>query len=172
MDLETAIRSRRNVRRLGGAPLDRAAIEGLLDLARWAPNHHLSNPWRFRVVGPQTAARLRELAEAQHPGSGAKISAPTLVVVSAIVSDDPHRLQEDLLATGIAAYIVTLAAHGRGLASHWRSPAVLRTPHGRAAIGIEEGAEQVVGMIHLGTQVGPVGDPDRTPAAELATYLP
>ena len=39
-------------------PVDRATLDELLDLARWAPNHHLTNPWRFRVVGP-AGARAR-----------------------------------------------------------------------------------------------------------------
>ena len=30
----------------------------LLELARWAPNHHLTEPWRFRVLGPETFDRL------------------------------------------------------------------------------------------------------------------
>ena len=25
----------------------------LLELGRWAPNHHVTNPWRFRVVGSE-----------------------------------------------------------------------------------------------------------------------
>ena len=52
----------------------------LLELARWAPNHHLTAPWRFRVVGP---AALERLKEAAGPEGAAKLDrAPTLVVVS------------------------------------------------------------------------------------------
>ncbi len=32
----------------------------LFELARWAPNHNLTNPWRFRVLGPEALARLKE----------------------------------------------------------------------------------------------------------------
>ena len=36
----------------------REVVEELLELARWAPNHHLTEPWRFRVLGPETFERL------------------------------------------------------------------------------------------------------------------
>ena len=42
-----------------------------------------------------------------------------------------------------------LAAHARGLAGYWRTPAVLRTPEGRAAAGVP-GGERVIGLLHLG----------------------
>ncbi len=52
VEVENAIRTRRTVKAFGPEPVDRAILEELLELARWAPNHHLTNPWRFRVVGP------------------------------------------------------------------------------------------------------------------------
>ena len=53
MDVETAIRTRRTHKAFGPEPLPREELEELLELARWAPNHHLTAPWRFRVVGPE-----------------------------------------------------------------------------------------------------------------------
>ena len=47
-------------------------------------------------------------------------------------SEDPIEREEDSHAAAVAAYIVLLAAHGRGLAGYWRTPAVLRTEAGRA----------------------------------------
>ena len=62
--------------------------------------------------------------------------APTLIVVTAALAGDPLQDEEDLHATAVAAYIVLLAAHARGFAGYWRTPAVLRTTEGRAAIGL------------------------------------
>ena len=53
------------------------------------------------------------------------------------------------LASAVAAYIVLLAAHARGFAGYWRTPAVLRTPEGRAAVDVP-GNEHVIGLLHLG----------------------
>ena len=78
MDVEEAIRSRRTHKAYASEPLDRATLDELLELARWAPNHHLTNPWRFRVVGPEALAGLKEAAG---PEAAAKLDrAPTLVV--------------------------------------------------------------------------------------------
>ena len=80
MDVETAIRTRRTHKAFAPEPLPREEIEELLELARWAPNHHLTAPWRFRVVGPAALARLKEAAG---PEGAAKLDrAPTLIVVS------------------------------------------------------------------------------------------
>src|SRR5881397_2337578 len=51
VELEQAIRSRRTVKAFGREPVERETLEELLELARWAPNHNLTNPWRFRVLG-------------------------------------------------------------------------------------------------------------------------
>ena len=79
MDVEKAIRTRRTHKAFSPVPLDAATLDGLFELASWAPNHNLTNPWRFRVLGPRTLARLKDLAEELSPGSAAKLDrAPTL----------------------------------------------------------------------------------------------
>ncbi len=88
--------------------------------------------------------------------------APTLVLATAKLAGDPLQDEEDLLATGCAVYAVLLAAHGRGLASYWRTPAVLRTPQGRAALGLPED-EHVVALIHLGPPVSVPPEKEREP---------
>ena len=133
MDVETAIRTRRTHKAYRPEPIDRETLDELLELARWAPNHHLTNPWRFRVLGPQALERLKRAAG---PEAAAKLDrAPTLVVCSCALGGDEVQDEEDLHATAIAAYIVLLAAHARGLVGYWRTPGVLRTPEGRAAVG-------------------------------------
>src|SRR5204863_7751116 len=64
MDTEHAIRTRRTVKAFDPEPVDRPTLDDLLELARWAPNHHLTNPWRFRVVGPAALERLKATAGA------------------------------------------------------------------------------------------------------------
>jgi nitroreductase len=68
MQLEHAIRTRRTHKAFAPDPLDAATLDELFELARWAPNHHLTNPWRFRVLGPRSRERLMELAEAAEAG--------------------------------------------------------------------------------------------------------
>jgi nitroreductase len=168
MELEEAIRTRRTHKAYGSEPVDDATLEELFELATWAPSHHLTNPWRFRVLGPASLARLKEAAG---PEAARKLArAPTLVAVSAVQTGDPVQDEEDLLATACAAYIVLLAAHARGLAGYWRTPAVLREPAGRAALGIPD-AEHPLGLLHLGPPRQEQRTPERAPAADVVTRL-
>ena len=168
MDVEQAIRSRRTHKAYGREPVDRRTLDELLELARWAPNHNLTNPWRFRVLGPATLERLKRVAGAE--GAAKLERAPTLIVASVVRDEDPIQDEEDLCASAVAVYIVLLAAHARGLAGYWRTPAVLREPEGRAAVGIPAG-ERVLGLIHLGPARQEKQPPERTPPSGYVTYL-
>ena len=124
MDVETAIRARRTHKQFGAEPVDEATLRELLELGRHAPNHHLTQPWRFRVLGPETRRRLEAAAGEKEAVKLRR--APTLVLASAVLSGDEHTDEEDLHAVAAAVYAVLLGATGRGLASYWRTPAVLR----------------------------------------------
>ncbi len=89
MDVDDAIRTRRTHKAYRPEPVDRAVLEELLDLARWAPNHHLTSPWRFRVLGPAALAALKAAAGDE---AGAKLDrAPTLVAVTVTTLRRPGR---------------------------------------------------------------------------------
>jgi nitroreductase len=169
LELEEAIRTRRTHKAYSPEPLDRATLDELFELARWAPNHNLTNPWRFRVLGPHALERLKE-ATGDRVQAAKLDRAPTLVAVSATQSGDPVTDEEDVLATGTAAYVVLLAAHGRGLAGYWRTPGVLRTAEGRAALQVPAG-ERLLGLLYLGYPRQERRVPERAPVAAVATYL-
>ncbi len=185
MDTEQAIRTRRTVKAFEPEPVERPVLDELLELARWAPNHHLTNPWRFRVVGPRSLARLKEVAadlaaadcpenadvdEVRRVAAGKLDRAPTLVVCSVVRSADPAEREEDRDAAACAAYIVLLAAHARGLAGYWRTPGVLRDQAGREAVGLP-GGEDFVGLLHLGRARQDMTAPERTDPGGYVTYL-
>jgi nitroreductase len=168
MELAEAIRTRRTHKAYGSEPVDRPTLLQLFDLARWAPNHHLTNPWRFRVVGPAALGRLKA---ATGPEAAAKLDrAPTLVAVSVRQTGDPVGDEEDLCAAACAAYIVLLGAHDRGLAGYWRTPEVLRTADGRAALGCDDG-EPVIGLLHVGPRRQEPPAPGRAGTADVVTWL-
>jgi nitroreductase len=168
MDLEEAVRTRRTHKSFGPDPVPRETLDELFELARWGPNHHLTQPWRFRVLGPETLARLKEFGG---PSDAMKLDrAPTLVVASAKLSGDLIQDEEDLHATACAVYAVLLAAHARGLASYWRTPAVLRTKQGRNAVGLPDG-ERFVGLIHLGNPLSEPPTKERRAAEDYVQYL-
>ncbi len=168
MDVEEAIRGRRTHKAFAAEPVPRELLNELFELARWAPNHHLTNPWRFRVLGPTALARLKQAAG---PEAASKLDrAPTLVAATMVCAADPVEDQEDLCATACAVYAVLLAAHSRGLAGYWRTPEVLRTADGLEALEIGPG-ERFVALIHLGWPRQERQPPERLPPADVVTYL-
>jgi nitroreductase len=169
VDVDDAIRTRRTHKAYRSEPVARETLDELFELARWAPNHNLTNPWRFRVLGPESLERLKQAAGEE---AAAKLDrAPTLVVASVLESADPIKEEEDHAAAAVASYIVLLAAHARGLAGYWRTPAVLRTPGGRSAAGVPED-ERVIGLLHLGHPRQEKEPPERMPPGDFVTYLP
>lgn len=169
--IDDAIRSRRTHKAYGSEPVQEPVLRELFELARWAPNHHVTNPWRFRVLGPAARERLKAASEAAKPGSAAKLErAPTLIVVSAKRGGEPEQDHEDLLATAVSAYIVLLGAHARGLAGYWRSLAVLDAPAGREAVRLPED-ETPIGLLHLGEPRQEQRVPERADVDEFAAFL-
>ncbi|HEX4521324.1 MAG TPA: nitroreductase [Gaiellaceae bacterium] len=168
MDVEAAIRTRRTHKAYEREPVDRQTVEELLELARWAPNHHLTEPWRFRVIGPDTFDRL---VAAGAPTEASKLGrAPTLVVASAALTGDEYQNREDLLATACAVYAVLLSAHARGLASYWRTPALFETEAAREILGFEPN-EEFVALIHLGQPATTPEAKERKAIEEYTTFL-
>jgi nitroreductase len=168
MEVEQAIHTRRTHKVFASEPVPRDVLDELFELARWAPNHQLTNPWRFRVLGPESLQRLKQAAG---PEAAGKLDrAPTLVAVTAVRSADPVQDEEDLLATASATYALLLAAHARGLAGYWRTPGVLRGDAGLEALGIGRD-ERFVGLVHLGRPRQDKEPPERAPVAEIVEYL-
>ena len=168
MDVEAAIRTRRTHKAYRQDPVSREVLDELFELAAWAPNHNLTVPWRFRVVGPQALERLKAAAGAE---AAAKLDrAPTLIVVSSVETGDAVQDEEDLHSTAVAAYIVLLAAHARGLGGYWRTPGVLRERAGLEAVGVPD-SERFVGLLHLGEVFEPKSAPERPDSGDAVTYL-
>ena len=167
LTFDDAVRSRRTHKVFGREPVPRETLDELFELARWAPNHHLTQPWRFRVVGPRALAALKAATD----DGGVKLErAPTLVVASVVRQADPVADQEDLCAAACACYIVLTAAHARGLAGYWRTPAVLRTSEGLDAVGVPA-QERVLGLLHLGPPARDQQPPERAAPGEFVRYL-
>jgi len=161
--------ARRTHKAFGAEPVARETLLELFELGTLAPNHHLTQPWRFRVLGPESLARLKE---AGGSSEAEKLDrAPTLVVASAALSGDLIQDEEDVCATASAVMLVLLGATERGLASYWRSPAVLRTARGREAAGVPHG-ERVLGLIHLGPPAREPAPRERGPVEQFVQFLP
>jgi nitroreductase len=160
--------ARRTHKAFGPEPVSRETLLALLDVARFAPTHHLNQPWRFRVLGPETLAALKRAAGEKE---AAKLDrAPTLVVATAALTGDLVMDEEDVCATAAAIQLVLLAATERGIATYWRTPQVLRTKAGRDALGIPPG-ERFLGLLHFGSPAREPAPRDREPVDSYVEFL-
>jgi nitroreductase len=169
VDVDQAIRARRTSKQFGPEPVDESTVRELLELALHAPNHRLTQPWRFRVLGPETRRRLDECCGEKEAMKLRR--APTLVLATASLSGDPHTDEEDLAAVAASVYAVLLGATARGLASYWRTPGAFEEEGPRTILGLAP-SEKIVALIHLGPKVSEPARKDRVPLDDLLTVLP
>jgi nitroreductase len=160
--------ARRTHKTFGPEPVPGDTLLELLAVARFAPTHHLNQPWRFRVLGPESLAALKSVAgekEAQKLDR-----APTLVLATAALTGDLVMDEEDVCATAAAIQLVLLAATERGIATYWRTPQALRSKKGREALGLPQG-ERFLGLLHFGTAERDPAPREREPVAHYVEFL-
>ena len=168
MNLIDLAAQRRTHKAFGPEPVPRETLLEILSAAQFAPTHHMTEPWRFRVLGPDALAALKDIAGEKE---AAKLDrAPTLVVATAALTGDLVQDEEDICATAAAIELVLLAATERDVATYWRTPQVLRTPVGRAAVGIPAG-ERFLGLLHFGTAEREPAARERRPVEAYVAFL-
>ena len=158
---------RRTHKAFGPEPVPRETLLEILAAARFAPTHHMTEPWRFRVLGPAALAALKAVDE---KGAAKLDRAPTLVVATAALTGDLIQDEEDVCAVAAAIELVLLAATERGYATYWRTPQVLRTRPGRDAVGIPAG-ERFLGLLHFGTAEREPAARERRPVEAYVAFL-
>ena len=155
------IRSRRTTRLFLKQRVSRKLVRDAIELARWAPNHHLTEPWHFYLMGPETIAASIELigtlieetrgdAElADFKRESAK-SIPGWLLVTCRKSDDELLQREDYASVCCAIQNLTLYLSEAGIASKWTTGNITRDSRFLELMGIHTDAEFVVGLIWYG----------------------
>ena len=185
MNVTDAIAQRRSIKTFQDRPVTRDEIEALLDAAVLAPNHHLTQPWRFYVLGPGSRRRYGlalgdrkarkvpdpEAATAVREKTAADYEAfPALIAVAMVLSETPETREEDYAAVMQAISNIMLAAVDRGLGTHMRTGAILDDPAARSAIGARDG-ERVVAMVSIGVPAETPAPKPRQGAATVTTWV-
>ena len=187
MEAYQAIMSRRSIGAVTDERPERADIEALLAAAVRAPNHHLTEPWRFIVLagparhelGEVMGRRVRSelasdprLEEKVRFEEGRPLRAPVILTVVYTPSTNPKAVEnEDRYSVGAAIQNVLLAAHARGLAGFLRTGPAATDPAVAEHLGLAPG-EEVAGFIYLGHPApeDPPPPKARTEAAERTTW--
>ena len=164
MPLTDLLQRRRSIKRFTDRPVTRDEIETLLAAAVLAPNHRLTEPWRFYVLGPEAryayglALGERKARKIEDPRRrtcdarsrrGRASRAAVMIAVAVVNSDNPEAREEDYAAAMMGIQNIALAAVELGLGNAIRTGAVMADPAARAAAGVREN-ERIVAIVNVG----------------------
>lgn len=184
MDVQTAIRTRRSVKSFTSRDVSRDQIEALLETVTLAPNHRMTQPWRFYVLGPQArrawgeALGARKAKRIDDPEAAAAVRAkvadshealPALIAVAIVQDDDPEIREEDYASAYMGLQNLSLAAHAMGLGTHLKTGAVMDDPAARAAVDLPDD-QRIVALVELGEPAGIPDPKDRVDPAEITSW--
>ena len=181
-----AIFGRRSVKRFTSREVSRGEIEELIAAAVTAPNHRMTQPWKFYVLGPKArqaygeALGRRKAAKVENPDAAREVAAkvtaehrdlPAMIAVAVQLSDNPEIREEDYASAFMAIENLALAAHAMGLGTHLKSGAVMADPTARAAVGVGD-SERIIATIHLGEPAASAPDRPRKAVSEVTSWVP
>jgi nitroreductase len=176
-----AIRSRRTINFFQPEPVDAGVLLEAIEVARWAPNHGLTEPWRFYVLGPSTRDAVARLAaELETAAKGEKAGAarlkrmqdiPGYFVLTSALSDGGLQEREDYAACCCAVQNLMLYLWQRGIGVKWTTGGITREQAFYDLLGIDAQAEVVVGFFWYGLPKI-VTSQKRREVAEIVTKRP
>lgn len=179
--VEAAIRGRRTIKKFKPDPIALEQITELLDIAVWAPNHKMREPWRFIVLLDEARETLVEALQFESskdrdavPMKQAKVdhwlSIPAYVVV--VMEEDPrqHQWDEDYAAVSALIQNFQLAGWERGIGMLWNTNKHIYSPAIRDVLDVVAG-EKIVGIMQIGYPAHIPVAWDRTEVEEKLTVF-
>jgi nitroreductase len=179
-EFAAVLRARRSIDLFSPEPIRAATLLAAIEVARWAPNHRLTEPWRFYVLGAATMRAVVDLAvelevaakgERAGPVRRARLEAvPGMFVLTSARSEDPLVDRENYAACCCAAQNLMLYLWRQGIGVKWTTGGITRQPRLYDLLGIDSGKEQLVGFFWYGVpKVIPAQM--RRPVEEIVTQL-
>lgn len=185
MEVFEALATRRTAGTFGPGCPPRETIARLIEAATWAPNHRMTQPWRFYVLGPQARQGYAELkagmkaanVEAESAAAAVRekvlhdtLAIPAFVVVAVEESSDDARVREEnLFATFMGIENLLLGAESMGLSGYIHTGSILQRPELRELLGVPA-SERLVAVLDLGEAADRPAPKPRTPAEELTQW--
>lgn len=184
MPISDIIANRRSIKRFTDRVITRDEVERLLSSATLAPNHKLTQPWRFYVLGPEArygyglalgarkakkiedaakATQMRQTVAEEHR------SLPVMLVVAVANNDDAELREEDYAAAMMAIQNLSLVAVEMGLGTHIKTGAVMADAASRAAVGVKDN-ERIIAIVNIGEPADVPPPKAREAAAAFTTW--
>ena len=155
------LHERRTIHLYQDESVPQAWVDEAVLAAHQAPNHKHTWPWRFTLIGPETKAKINELALKMKSANGPlegpalelfhqKRTHPQLMVVSQVRSGDPMQSREDYASVACAIHNFTLALSSHDVGTKWSTGSMTRHPIAYELAQIDAETEEIVGFIWYG----------------------
>jgi nitroreductase len=154
------LKGRRTIELFLHTPVPGELVRDAIDTATWAPNHYLTEPWRFYVLGQETIASclklVRDIVTAKKGEEAGRFKAerwsqkPGWLVVTCDKSDDELKQREDYAACAAAVQNFMLYLWKAGVGSKWTTGDITRDARFAKIVGFDPARSFVVGLIWYG----------------------
>lgn len=182
MDIHQLIRSRRTIHEFDPQrQVPNEVIKKAIESACWAPNHHLTEPWQYYLLGQETIDAVCELnREIVTAAKGEEMGEqkyqrwkqiPGWLIISCDKSTDQLRYMEDYAACTCAAQNMMLALWEQGIGMKWSTGAITRDKRFYELVWLDPELEHIMGIFWYGY---PAVIPQtlRKPVEQVITELP
>jgi len=186
MPIPEIIEQRRSIKKFTDRAVSREEIETLLDAAILAPNHRLTRPWHFYVLGPESryayglALGERKARKLPDPAAGRTLrdtvaaqhrELPGMIAVSIAQNENLETREEDYAAAMMAIENLALTAVAMGLGTHIKTGGAMADAASRAAVGVGDG-ERIVAIVNVGEPAELPGPKKQESAIAFTTWRP
>lgn len=176
IDIYKALFSRRSPGGFTDDPVNADALTRMLNAAIWAPNHRLTEPWRFFVI-THDSRRKQEIADlaaetaweqSTNPNPEQKqraadtnrqriLEAPALIYAYCTAGRNEEEARENYAAVSCALQNLSLAALAEGFGVQWSTGNVAKHPKLAETLGADQDWSLVAALF--------VGKPSKTPTS-------
>ena len=174
------LRGRRTTKLFLQTPVDRQVVLDGIEVARWAPNHHLTEPWHFYLLGEKAMRNNVELirqivTESRDADKGdfkakAAEEIPGWLVLTCKKSADEIMQREDYASCCCAMQNLMLYLSEAGIGSKWATGLIAEDERLFSMIGADQEQELVVGVLRYGyAKITPTQS--RKDVSEIVTEL-
>jgi nitroreductase len=183
--LGEVVLSRRTVHDYSPEPIEDSVLEQALELVLAAPNHRMTEPWRFVVAGPVVRQRLADISvelkrrkaplgeRVEREVKDKIVTPPRLVVLCRVRHSKPDVEREDYAAIACGVQSAMLWLWSRGIGSKWSTGAVTNAAETYQALGVPEDTQEIVGFLWIGRPAKAMDKPRRKHGlADVLSWVP
>ena len=178
---------RRTIYQFTSQPVEAAKLTHCLEAAIWAPNHGLTQPWRFYVIGNDTKHRLTQVYATNRAAKRAQVNTleyndiyakacerfianPQILLVGQQRTDNTIQSKEDYAACACAIQNFQLAAWEQGIGVQWSSGPILNDEQTYQILGLDSQQIELIGILYMG-YAQCIPNSTRKPLTEVVTYF-